>query len=131
MRGAVRYGPRDVHFEECEDPKIAAPTDAIIRISATCLCGPDLWPYRGLQPIDGPTSMGQEYRDMVKKVGREVKSIKPGQFVIGSLATGDNTSPTCRYGNPSSCAHREFISRATERCRPMEKRRAIKTLLCP
>ena len=60
MRGAVLYGPRDVRFEERETPKIVKPTDAIIRISATCVCGSDLWPYRGIQPITQPTPMGHE-----------------------------------------------------------------------
>lgn len=112
MRATMLFGPGDVRFEEREDPTIVEPTDAVIRISATCVCGSDLWPYRGLQPIDGPTPMGHEYCGIVEEVGSEVKSIKPGQFVIGSFATSDNTCPTCQYGYPSSCVHREFISRA-------------------
>src|SRR5437868_4712933 len=112
MRGAVLYGPRDVRFEDRETPKIVEPTDAIIRISLTCVCGSDLWPYRGLQPINGPTPMGHEYCGVVEEVGGAVKSVKPGQFVIGSFATSDNTCPNCRYGYQSSCMHREFITRA-------------------
>src|SRR5438105_1141097 len=112
MRGAVLYGPRDVRFEERESPKIVEPTDAIIRISLTCVCGSDLWPYRGLQPINGPTPMGHEYCGTVEEVGSAVKSVKPGQFVIGSFATSDNTCPHCQYGYQSSCMHREFITRA-------------------
>jgi threonine dehydrogenase-like Zn-dependent dehydrogenase len=54
MRGALLYGPRDIRFEDRETPKIVEPTDAVIRIAVTCVCGSDLWPYRGLQPIDGP-----------------------------------------------------------------------------
>src|SRR5262245_40532990 len=112
MRGAVLYGPRDVRFEELESPKIVEPTDAIIRISRTCVCGSDLWPYRGLQPINGPTPMGHEYCGIVDEVGGAVRSVKPGQFVIGSFATSDNTCPNCQYGYQSSCLHREFITRA-------------------
>jgi threonine dehydrogenase-like Zn-dependent dehydrogenase len=112
MRGAVLYGPRDVRFEDRETPKIVEPTDAIVRISCTCVCGSDLWPYRGLQPINGPTPMGHEYCGIVEEVGDAVRSIKPGQFVIGSFATSDNTCPNCRYGYQSSCMHREFITRA-------------------
>src|SRR5437016_5768995 len=112
MRGAVLYGPRDVRFEERDTPKIVEPTDAIIRISLTCVCGSDLWPYRGLQPINGPTPMGHEYCGTVEEVGSAVKSVKPGQFVIGSFATSDNTCPHCQYGYQSSCMHREFITRA-------------------
>src|SRR3989440_2960636 len=112
MRGAVLYGPRDVRFEERESPRIVEPTDAIIRISLTCVCGSDLWPYRGLQPINGPTPMGHEYCGIVEEVSGAVRSVKPGQFVIGSFATSDNTCPNCQYGYQSSCMHREFITRA-------------------
>jgi threonine dehydrogenase-like Zn-dependent dehydrogenase len=112
MRGTVLYGPGDVRFEEREDPRILEPTDAVIRIPATCVCGSDLWPYRGLQPINGPTPMGHEYCGFVEEAGSAVKSIKPGQFVIGSFATSDNTCPHCLYGYQSSCMHREFMLRA-------------------
>src|SRR5437667_3392332 len=112
MRGAVLYGPRDVRFEERESPRIVEPTDAIIRISLTCVCGSDLWPYRGLEAINGPTPMGHEYCGIVEEVGGAVRSVRPGQFVIGSFATSDNTCPNCRYGYQSSCMHREFIARA-------------------
>jgi len=112
MQGAVLYGPRDVRFEKRETPKIIQPTDAVLRIAATCVCGSDLWPYRGLQPIDGPTPMGHEYCGFVEEVGNAVKLVKPGQFVIGSFATSDNTCPNCLYGYHSSCIHREFMLRA-------------------
>jgi threonine dehydrogenase-like Zn-dependent dehydrogenase len=112
MRGTVLYGPRDIRFEERETPKIVEPTDAIIRIAVTCVCGSDLWPYRGLQPIEGPTPMDHEYCGVVEEVGGAVKSIRPGQFVIGSFATSDNTCPHCHYGYQSSCVQRELISRA-------------------
>jgi threonine dehydrogenase-like Zn-dependent dehydrogenase len=112
MRGALLYGPRDVRFEERPEPAILQPTDAILRLSATCICGSDLWSYRGLQPISGPTPMGHEYCGIVQEVGREVRNIKPGQFVIGSFATSDNTCPHCQYGYQSSCEHREWISTA-------------------
>src|SRR3954467_6544029 len=81
-------------------------------MSFTCICGSDLWPYRGLQPIEGPTPMGHEYCGIVEEVGKEVKNIKPGQFVIGSFATSDNTCPHCQYGYQSSCMQREFMLRA-------------------
>src|SRR5258708_20047696 len=98
MRGAVLYGPRDVRFEERETPKIVKPTDAKIRISATCVCGSDLWPYRGIQPIAQPTPMGHEYCGIVEEVGSTVTSVKPGQFVIGSFFASDNICPTCQIG---------------------------------
>jgi len=112
IQGAVLYGPRDIRFEEREAPKIIEPTDAILRLSATCICGSDLWPYRGISPVAEPTPMGHEYCGIVEEVGKAVKSVRPGQFVIGSFATSDNTCPHCRYGYQSSCVHREFMSGA-------------------
>ena len=112
MKGTVLYGPRDVRFEERDEPTIIEPTDAIIRISATCVCGSDLWPYRGISTILEPTPMGHEYCGIVEEVGSAVASVKPGQFVIGSFATSDNTCPHCRAGYQSSCMHREFMTRA-------------------
>ena len=112
MKGTVLYGPRDVRFEERETPKITKPTDAIIRISATCVCGSDLWPYRGISPVEKPTPMGHEYCGIVEEVGSAVTSVKSGQFVIGSFATSDNTCPHCQYGYQSSCMRREFMTRA-------------------
>src|SRR5712691_11681721 len=112
MRGAILHGPRDVRFEERETPKIIKPTDAIIRISATCVCGSDLWPYRGIQPIAQPTPMGHEYCGIVEEVGSAVTSIKPGQFVIGSFFASDNTCPNCQLGYQSSCQHAEFVDTA-------------------
>ena len=112
MKGTVLYGPRDVRFEERDAPTIIEPTDAIIRISATCVCGSDLWPYRGISTFPEPTPMGHEYCGIVEEVGSAVTSVKPGQFVIGSFATSDNTCPHCRAGYQSSCMHREFMTRA-------------------
>ena len=112
MHGTVLYGPGDIRFEEREDPTILKPTDAILRLPATCVCGSDLWPYRGFQPIDGPTPMGHEYCGFVEEVGSAVRDIKPGQFVVGSFATSDNTCPHCLYGYQSSCTNREFMLRA-------------------
>jgi len=105
MRGAILYGSRDVRFEERETPKIMKPTDAIVRISATYVCGSDLWPYRGIQPIAQPTPMGHEYCGNVEEVGSAVTSIKRGQFVVGSFFPSDNTCPNCRFGYQSSCQH--------------------------
>lgn len=112
MKGTVLYGARDVRFEDRPEPKIEKPTDAVIRISATCVCGSDLWPYRGIQKIDQPTPMGHEYCGVVEEVGREVKNVKPGQFVIGSFCISDNTCPNCLNGYQSGCQNLEFMSRA-------------------
>jgi threonine dehydrogenase-like Zn-dependent dehydrogenase len=106
MRGAVIYGPRDVRFEARDDPMIIEPTDAIIRLSATCVCGSDLWPYRGIESVQGPAPMGHEYVGIVVDVGSAVTTIKPGQFVIGSFFASDNTCEICQAGYQSSCIHR-------------------------
>jgi threonine dehydrogenase-like Zn-dependent dehydrogenase len=112
MRGTVLYGPRDIRFEDRPEPKITKPTDAIIRVSATCVCGSDLWPYRGVQPVEQPTPMGHEYCGVVEEVGSAVTKVRRGQFVIGSFFASDNTCPNCTYGYPSSCEHREFVTTA-------------------
>src|SRR5213079_3778129 len=112
MKGTVLYAPGDVRFEERPEPKIIKPTDAIVRISVTCVCGSDLWPYRGANPITQPTPMGHEYCGIVEEVGSAVKTVKPGQFVIGSFFASDNTCPTCQIGYQSSCQHRELVGGA-------------------
>ena len=112
IRGAVLYGPRDVRYEELEAPRILKPTDAILRVRATCVCGSDLWPYRGAQAVDAPQRMGHEYCGVVEEAGGEVEGIGPGQFVIGSFAASDNACPHCAHGYHSSCMQREFISGA-------------------
>lgn len=112
MQGAVLYGPRDVRFEDRESPRIENPTDAVIRIAVTCVCGSDLWPYRGIQKINQPTPMGHEYCGVVEEVGHAVKTVKPGQFVIGSFCISDNTCPNCQAGYQSGCQNLEFMSRA-------------------
>jgi threonine dehydrogenase-like Zn-dependent dehydrogenase len=88
------------------------PTDAILRISATCVCGSDLWAYRGIQKITQPTPMGHEYCGIVEEVGSAVRTVKPGQFVIGSFFASDNTCPHCHAGYQTSCQQREFVTTA-------------------
>jgi threonine dehydrogenase-like Zn-dependent dehydrogenase len=107
MRGAVMYAPGDVRIEERDDPTIVEPTDAIIRLSATCVCGSDLWPYRGVEAVEAPAPMGHEYLGIVEAVGSEVATITPGQFVIGSFFASDNTCEICQAGYQSSCIRRE------------------------
>jgi threonine dehydrogenase-like Zn-dependent dehydrogenase len=109
MRGAVLYAPGDVRLEERNDPTIVEPTDAVIRLSATCICGSDLWPYRGIEAVEGPAPIGHEYVGIVEEVGSEVATIKPGQFVIGSFFASDNTCEICRAGYQSSCIHRVLM----------------------
>jgi len=112
MRATIIHKPGDIRVENVPDPKIVSPTDAIIRTVATCVCGSDLWDYRGINPVAEPTPIGHEYCGVVEEVGSEVRSIKPGQFVIGSFFASDNTCPNCRAGFQSSCQHREFVGGA-------------------
>jgi threonine dehydrogenase-like Zn-dependent dehydrogenase len=112
MRGTMLYGPRDVRFEERPDPTILDPTDAIIRITAACVCGSDLWPYRGIDAPGQPRPMGHEYCGIVEEIGSKVKHITPGQFVVGSFFASDNTCPNCQFGYQSSCIHRELVGGA-------------------
>jgi threonine dehydrogenase-like Zn-dependent dehydrogenase len=100
------YGPGDVRVEEREAPRIFEPTDAIIRVSAACVCGSDLWPYRGVEEFEWPAPMGHEYAGIVEEVGAEVQTIKPGQFVVGSFWATDNTCEICRAGYQSACVNR-------------------------
>jgi threonine dehydrogenase-like Zn-dependent dehydrogenase len=109
MQATVLYGARDVRLEDRADPAIVEPTDAVIRLPVTCICGSDLWPYRGIQPVSSPTAMGHEYCGFVEEVGRDVTSVKPGQFVIGSFFASDNTCPHCRHGYQTSCQRFEPV----------------------
>jgi threonine dehydrogenase-like Zn-dependent dehydrogenase len=106
MRGAVMHAPGDVRVQDREAPAIVDPTDAIIGVSASCICGSDLWPYRGFDRFDGPMPMGHEYVGVVQEVGSGVKIIEPGQFVVGSFFASDNTCEICRAGYQSSCVNR-------------------------
>ncbi len=109
MRGAVLHAPRDIRVEDRGDPAIEQPTDAVIRLAATCVCGSDLWPYRGVEPVNEPAPMGHEYVGVVEEVGRDVHTIKPGQFVVGSFFASDNTCEICQAGYQSRCVHAELI----------------------
>ncbi|QDP98066.1 zinc-dependent alcohol dehydrogenase family protein [Microlunatus elymi] len=109
MRGVVMHAPGDVRVEDLPDPVIKEPTDAIIRLAATCVCGSDLWPYRGADAVTEPLSMGHEYAGVVEEVGSAVTTIKPGQFVVGSFFASDNTCEICRAGYQTSCVHREVL----------------------
>jgi threonine dehydrogenase-like Zn-dependent dehydrogenase len=93
-------------------PKILEPTDAIIRMAATCVCGSDLWPFRGLQPVERPTPFGHEYCGVIEEVGSAVRNVKRGQFVVGSFCASDNSCPHCAAGYQTSCAHRQFLTGA-------------------
>src|ERR1043165_407408 len=112
MQGAVLSGQRDIRLEERPEPAIVEPTDAVIRLPVTCICGSDLWPYRGIASFPAATPMGHEYCGYVEEVGRAVTSVKPGEFVIGSFFASDNTCPHCRHGFQTSCEHKTPVGGA-------------------
>jgi threonine dehydrogenase-like Zn-dependent dehydrogenase len=112
MRGTLMYGPADVRVEDVPDPSIVEPTDAIIRIVRACVCGSDLWPYRGADAFDWPAAMGHEYVGIVEQVGAGVRNVKPGQFVIGSFFASDNTCEICSSGYQTSCVQRQPVGGA-------------------
>ena len=101
------YGPGDVRVEEREVPQLVAPTDAILRVTASCICGSDLWPYRGADATAEPTPMGHEYVGVVEQVGADVHTIKVGDFVVGSFFASDNTCEICRSGYQTHCVQRQ------------------------
>ncbi len=103
------YTAGDVRVEERDDPKIVEPTDAIIRLTATCICGSDLWPYRGIEPADHQV-MGHEYVGVVEEIGDQVENVKVGDFVVGSFVISDNTCEICRAGYQSKCVNASFVS---------------------
>jgi threonine dehydrogenase-like Zn-dependent dehydrogenase len=110
MRATIIHAPGDIRVEQVPDPKILQPTDAILRIAATCVCGSDLWDYRGINPVNEPHPIGHEYVGVVEEVGGEVETIRPGQFVIGSFFASDNNCPICHAGYHTSCPHKEFVN---------------------
>ncbi len=112
MKATMLYGKGDVRCEEIAEPKILKPTDAIIKLAASCVCGSDLWAYRGIRDVSAAQAMGHEYCGVVVEVGSAVKNVKPGQFVVGSFCLSDNTCPHCRFGFQSSCEQREFMTGA-------------------
>jgi threonine dehydrogenase-like Zn-dependent dehydrogenase len=105
MRAVVMYAPGDVRVDETERPAIAEPTDAVLRITATCICGSDLWPYRGADAVDHQP-MGHEYVGVVEEVGSAVTTVRVGDFVVGSFFSSDNTCEICRAGYQTHCVHR-------------------------
>jgi threonine dehydrogenase-like Zn-dependent dehydrogenase len=108
MRGVMTYGPGDVRVVDRDEPRIVDPTDAVIRLTATCICGSDLWPYRGAKPAEG-LPMGHEYVGIVEEVGSAVETVKPGDFVVGSFVISDGTCEICRAGYPSRCVNAAFV----------------------
>ena len=108
MHATLIHGPRDIRFERVDDPTIQRPTDAVVRVVASCVCGSDLWPYRGVQQTDEPSRIGHEFVGMVEAVGDAVQTVRVGDFVIAPFAISDGTCVHCRNGITTSCDNGEW-----------------------
>lgn len=105
MRATTIHAPGDIRVSEVPDPTITAPTDAIVKVTAGCICGSDLWPYRGENPITEGATIGHECVGVVEEVGSEVRSFKPGDFVVVPFCHSDNTCAHCQHGAHSVCTN--------------------------
>jgi len=108
MRATTIHGTRDIRFTEVPDPTITAPTDAIVKVVASCVCGSDLWPYRGENPITPGATIGHECVGVVEEVGADVRGFKAGDFVVVPFDHCDNTCAHCRAGAHNACVNLGF-----------------------
>ena len=109
MRATVMYSAGDVRIENVPDPQIIEPTDAVIRVTRACVCGSDLWPYQKMERSDTGRVMGHEAIGIVEDVGKDVRRIKRGDFVIMPFAFSDGTCAFCHDGLQTSCIHGGFF----------------------
>ncbi|MFL0292098.1 zinc-dependent alcohol dehydrogenase family protein [Mycobacterium sp. SMC-18] len=105
MQTTIIHGPGDIRFEERPDPTIQSPGDAVVRVVRTCVCGSDLWPYRGVRPTPAPHPIGHEFIGVVEAVGAEVRDVRVGDFVISPFTDSDGTCVHCRNGITTSCVN--------------------------
>ncbi|HET6293320.1 MAG TPA: zinc-dependent alcohol dehydrogenase family protein [Kribbella sp.] len=103
MRATTIHAPFDVRLSEVPDPVIQKPTDAVVKIVAGCICGSDLWSYRGENKITPGSRIGHEYVGIVQEIGADVRTVKPGDFVVTPFVASDGTCPNCRAGLQSVC----------------------------
>src|SRR5690554_4745486 len=103
MRATVIHGERDIRLDEVPDPQLASGNDAIVRVVAACVCGSDLWPYRGVTSTPRPRRIGHEFVGVVEQVGVDVTAVEVGDFVIAPFYHCDNTCINCRNGVSTSC----------------------------
>src|SRR6476469_6034114 len=120
MKATILHAPRDIRLEELPDPTVHLPTDAVVRVTAACVCGSDLWPYRGINDVSEPSRIGHEFVGIVEEVGSEVRSLRPGDFVIAPFMYSDNTCPHCAAGIQSACAHGGFWGAQDRGGRPVD-----------
>lgn len=105
MRATLLYAAGDVRVEEVPDSAVKLPTDALVRVTASAICGSDLWPYASLKPADGPARMGHEFIGVVEETGSEVTTVRRGDLVVSPFAISDGTCEFCREGLQTSCVH--------------------------
>ncbi|HEX4189728.1 MAG TPA: zinc-dependent alcohol dehydrogenase family protein [Marmoricola sp.] len=110
MRVTTIHAAGDIRLEDRPVPEVRKPTDAVIKITAGCICGSDLWPYRGENPITAGSTIGHEMVGVVEDVGSEVTSFKAGDFVIVPFCTCDNTCPNCANGAHATCINGGFTT---------------------
>lgn len=103
MRATLLHGPGDVRVEQVPDPQVRRSHDAVVRVVATCVCGSDLWPYRGARPVPEPRRIGHELVGVVEEVGADVRTVRPGDFVVAPFSLCDGTCVHCRNGVHTSC----------------------------
>ena len=108
MKATLMYSAGDVRVEDLPDPGIEKPTDALVRITTSCICGSDLWPYGSMPAEQGPARMGHEFLGVVEEVGSDVSGLKAGDHVVAPFAYSDGTCAFCREGLHTSCVHGGF-----------------------
>ncbi|MFE6826262.1 zinc-dependent alcohol dehydrogenase family protein [Streptomyces sp. NPDC057690] len=108
MRATVIHGPHDIRIEEAPDPVVRQPTDAVVRVVSACICGSDLWAYRGVASRTAGQRIGHEFLGMVEAVGSEVRDLRPGDFVVAPFVWSDGTCDYCREGLQTSCPQGGF-----------------------
>lgn len=118
MKATNLHAPRDIRLDDVEDPTILAPTDAIVRVVAACVCGSDLWSYRGINDVPAPISIGHELVGIVEEIGDQVRSLRVGDFVISPFTISDNTCPHCRVGMQTACERLAYFGTADREGRP-------------
>ena len=105
MRATVMYGAGDVRVENVPDARLEEPTDALLVVTRSCICGSDLWPYKSMEPTEQGRRMGHEFIGRVEAIGSEVRTVKPGDLVVAPFAWSDGTCVFCREGLQTSCLH--------------------------
>ena len=103
MRATLIHAPRDIRSETLPDPVVSSPTDAVVRVLAACVCGSDLWPYRGENEVKGPHGIGHEQVGVVEAVGADVRSVTVGEVVVSPFTWSCGSCVHCRAGVHTSC----------------------------